>query len=295
MSFDSPHLNAVEAVLRLGSFEAAAAELNVTPSAISQRVRALEERVGAPLVIRSTPARGTDQGQRLARHAQERALLDAGLAAELGHSPTPARISIALNADSLETWAIPALAEAALIYDIVVEDETLSDVPLREGAVSAAVTATPRAVQGCDVVALGQLRYVATCAPAFRDRYFARGVTAQSLAHAPMLDFSGKDKLQRRWLRQVADRPLTPPTHHLPSSHGFVTAAVCGMGWALNPMPLVREQLASGALVPLLPGEDALVALHWQVRSSLARPLAPLTRAIRRAAAQAMEPLSPAG
>ena len=178
MSFDSPHLNAVEAVLRLGSFEAAAAELNVTPSAISQRVRALEERVGAPLVIRSAPARGTDQGQRLARHAQERALLDAGLAAELGHSPTPARISIALNADSLETWAIPALAEAALIYDIVVEDETLSDVPLREGAVSAAVTATPRAVQGCDVVVLGQLRYVATCAPAFRDRYFAQGVTA---------------------------------------------------------------------------------------------------------------------
>lgn len=289
MLFDNAQLAAIEAVLRLGSFESAAAELNVTPSAISQRIRALETRIGAPLVIRSTPARGTDQGLRLARHAQERALLDAGLEADLRRTPAPARLGIALNADSLETWAIPALAEASLIYDILVEDENLSDVPLREGVVSAAVTATARAVQGCDVVPLGRLRYVATCAPDFHDRHFAQGVDAQSLAHAPMLDFSGKDRLQRRWLHRVAGKALTPPTHHLPSSQGFVTAATCGMGWALNPMPLVREALASGALVRMLPGEDDLVALHWQLRSSLARPLAPLTRAIRRAAAQAME------
>lgn len=289
MSYDTAQLAAIEAVLRLGSFEAAAAELHVTPSAISQRVRALENRVGTPLVIRSTPARGTEHGLRLARHAQERALLDAGLDAELGRSPAPARLRVALNADSLETWAIPALAQTTLIFDIVVEDENLSDIPLREGSVSAAVTATSRAVQGCDIVPLGQLRYVATCAPEFHARYFRQGVTAKSLAEAPMLDFSGKDRLQRRWLARIAGKLLNPPTHHLPSSQGFVTAACCGMGWALNPMPLIETHLAEGRLVPLVPGEDHCVALHWQLRSSLAASLAPLTRAILRAASEALE------
>ncbi len=289
MPFDSAQLASIEAVLRLGSFEAAAAELNVTASAISQRVRALEDTVGAPLIIRSTPARGTDQGLRLARHAQERALLDAQLDAELARAPVPARLRIALNADSLDTWAIPALAATNLIFDILVEDETVSHMPLREGAVSGAITSTARAVQGCDCIALGAMRYVATCSPAFRDQHFGAGVDAASLAKAPMLDFSGKDRLQRRWLARIAGKSLSPPTHHLPSTHGFVTASCHGLGWSLNPWPLVQAPLENGDLIPMVPGADEQVPLFWQVRSSLRDALGPLTRSIRRSAADALE------
>ena len=54
---DYPLLEAVAALDREGSFEGAARALHVTSSAISQRVKLLEERVGTPLVVRGGPAR----------------------------------------------------------------------------------------------------------------------------------------------------------------------------------------------------------------------------------------------
>jgi len=285
--YDPAQLSALEAVLRLGAFEAAAAELNVTPSAISQRIRALEDRVGAPLVLRQSPAGATETGARLARHARECALLDAALARDLGRA-AQARLRIALNADSLDTWAIPALARTDFLYDIAIEDESVSDRRLRDGDVTAAITSRAQPVQGCDAVPLGVMRYIATCSPAFRDRHFADGLTEDALTKAPMLDYSGKDVLQRRWLADLNGRPLSPPTHHLPSTHGFVEAARCGLGWGLNPLPLVAALLESGELVAMAPDRPRDVPLYWQVRSITAPAIRPLTRALRRAAREAL-------
>ncbi|WP_425072660.1 LysR family transcriptional regulator ArgP [Sagittula sp. S175] len=284
---DPAQLAALESVLRLGAFDAAASELNVTPSAISQRIRALEDRVGAPLVLRGTPALPTETGSRLARHARDIALLEADLARDLGRH-VPARLRVAINADSLDTWAIPALAQTEFLFDIVVEDESVSWQRLRDGDVTAAITARAAPVQGCEVTPLGVMRYTATCAPAFHARYFASGVTPDALARAPMLDFSGKDVLQRGWLAGWTGQRLSPPTHHLPSTHGFVTAALCGLGWGLNPLPLVAAHLASGALVEMVPDHVRAVPLYWQTRSLTAQAIRPLTRALRRAAATAL-------
>ncbi|MBP0484213.1 LysR family transcriptional regulator ArgP [Sagittula salina] len=295
---DPAQLMALEAVLRLGAFDAAAGALNVTPSAISQRIRALEDRVGAPLVLRTTPVTATETGRRLARHARDMALLDADLARDLGHSAT-ARLRIAVNADSLDTWAIPALAATDFLFDVVVEDESVSHARLRDGDVMAAITARARPVQGCDSLALGTMRYFATCSPAFHARHFANGVTVEALSQAPMLDFSGKDVLQRGWLAGLTGlaghtgqpgRRLGPPVHHLPSTHGFVTAAREGLGWALNPLPLVQAHLDSGALLAMHPDRPHDVALHWQVRSLTAAAIRPLTQALRRHARAALLP-----
>ncbi|EIE50879.1 LysR family transcriptional regulator [Salipiger aestuarii] len=285
MSFDPAQLSALATVLRFGSFEGAARALHVTPSAVSQRIKALEDRVGAALVIRASPCTATPSGARLARHADDIALLDAALLRELALPAAPARLRIAVNADSLATWFLPALAGQDLLYDILLDDESHSAGWLRRGEVSAAITAHGRPVQGCAAVPLGALRYVATCAPDFYARHFSEGVTTLALSRAPVLQFNEKDMLQHDWLRDTTGETLAPPVHRLPSSHGFVDATVSGLGWALNPEPLVTGALRSGALVTLGPHAPRDVALYWQVSRLVAGAISELTQAVRRAAA----------
>lgn len=286
--FDPAHLQALAAILRTGSFEAASAALNVTPSAISQRIRALEERLGTAVVIRADPCRPTPAGARLVRHAEEVALLERTLAADLGQSEGRAHVRIAVNADSLATWFLPALAAVpGLLFDLVIDDQDHSAELLRRGEVQAAVTAHGAPLAGCDTHPLGRLAYVATASPAFVARWFPGGVTAEALAEAPALTFNRKDRLQADWVRSRAGRAIALQTHLMASSHAFVEAARLGIGWGMNPLPLIRAEIAAGSLVPL--AEETLdVALHWQVTRLAGRALAPLTASLRRAAAAAL-------
>jgi LysR family transcriptional regulator (chromosome initiation inhibitor) len=288
---DYAQLNALSAVLRNGSFEGAAAELSVTPSAISQRIRALEERMGTVLVERGQPCLATDAGARLARHVEDVRLLEQHLEASLGTAPRGnlAPVRMAVNADSLATWFLPALAETqGLLFDIEIDDQEHSEARLRRGAVAAAVTAHRGPVQGCDSHALGALRYVATAAPDFVARWCPDGATAAALARAPGLTFNQKDRLQAIWLQRRAGRRIGYRSHMLASSQGFVEAALLGMGWGMNPELLVRDYLDTGQLVALGPEASMDVPLFWQVSRAVAPALAPLTRAVRRAATAAL-------
>jgi LysR family transcriptional regulator (chromosome initiation inhibitor) len=284
--FDPRHLDALAAVVRTGSFEAAAAALSITPSAVSQRIRALEEQVGAVVVARTQPARATTAGARLVRHAEDVGRLAREVVAELGlPAGGPPRLRIAVNADSLATWMVPALAEAdEAFFEIVVDDQDHSAELLRRGEVAAAVTAEAAPVQGCDAIPLGALRYVATCAPGFRERWFADGVSPAALAAAPALIFDEKDALQHRWAEAVTGRKVRLSGHRLPSSTAFVEAALLGLGWGMNPEPLVRDHLAAGRLVALVPDRPLDTPLVWQASRIGRGTLAPLTAAVRRAA-----------
>ena len=293
MQFDPAQLAALSAVLRHGSFEAAAADLGVTPSAVSQRIRALEERVGAALVHRASPCTGTPAGDRLAKHAEDVGLLEARLSRDLALDPAPgpARLRVAVNADSLATWFVDAMALVpGLLFDLVLDDEAHSAEWLRRGAVSAAVCALAAPVTGCDAHPLGALRYVAIASPDFMARWFARGVTAEALARAPCLTFNAKDGLQRRWIEQVTAARLAPPTHFLPSSNAFVAAAEAGLGWGMIPLPLARDGLRAGRLVPLLANRPLDVALTWQLARVMTGALEPVTRAVRATAKAALVP-----
>jgi LysR family transcriptional regulator, chromosome initiation inhibitor len=295
--FDTAQLAALAAVVHHGSFERAARSLHVTPSAVSQRIRALEERVGAVLVQRGTPCVATTAGTPLLRHAECVALLEADLAASLpglrraraADAPATATLRVAVNADSLATWLMPALARFAqaaprVQLDLLLDDQDHTSQALRRGDVLAAVTSLAAPVQGCNSHSLGRLRYRATASPAFVARCFASGVTAQTLAAAPCLVFNRKDRLQALWLQRATRRAVEPPCHFMPSTHAFVDAALAGVGWGMNPQPLAAPHLASGALVELLPGRTIEVPLFWQV-SRLGLPaLALLTDAVLGAA-----------
>lgn len=282
---DPAQLAALAAVHRRGSFELAAAELHVTPSAISQRIKALEERTGTLLIRRGQPCTATDPGLRLIRHHDEIALLETTLAADLpGLAPGPATLRIAVNADSLATWVIPALARTeGLLFDLVIDDQDVSQDWLRRGEVVAAITAHPGPLQGCDTLPLGALRYRATAAPGYVARWFPGGVTAEALARAPALTFSDKDRLQERWIAaHVAQaRRLAFPTHRIASSQAFVDVCLAGLAWGMNPEPLVAAPLGDGTLVELLADTPLDVALHWQFTRLAAPALRPVTEAIR--------------
>jgi LysR family transcriptional regulator, chromosome initiation inhibitor len=273
---DYSQLAALVAVVREGRFEAAARVLHITPSALSQRIKTLEQRMGGVLVTRASPCAITPLGQPLLRHAQQVALLEQGLLAdwqpglhERGASSAPAVLPVAVNADSLSTWFVPAAASWAAstgaLLDLRVDDEGHTQEALRRGEVLAAVTARASPVQGCQSQRLGAMRYLATASPAFVRQHLSGGATRAALARAPVLVFNTKDDLQQRWLRRQTRTELTPPAHRLPSSTAFVQACEAGLGWALNPKPLVREALAAGRLV-VLGGERSHldVPLYWQ-------------------------------
>jgi LysR family transcriptional regulator, chromosome initiation inhibitor len=297
---DEALLAAVAAVAREGSFERAARVLHVTPSAVSQRVKLLEERLGAVLIVRGQPCSATEIGARICRHAELAAVLLAELRRELPILPQEApdvphaSLRVAVNADSLGTWFIQAMAEFgrqdAALLNLTLADEDHTAQWLRRGHVLAAVTSVGTAVQGCRIRRLGSLRYVATASPGFVRRWFGSGICAAALARAPSLLFDGNDRLQETWARRLVRRDVPLPVHRIPSTQAFVDAALAGVGWGMNPLSLVRAHLEAGALVELAADTPVDVPLYWQAARLKVPVLERLTRSVLRAAAAALLP-----
>lgn len=289
-------LSALAAVVRTGGFDRAAHQLGLTPSAVSQRIKLLEERIGTVLVVRGQPCQATESGLRLCQHVERVALLEDELRHSLPQAGLVASrlpLRIAVNADSLATWFIPALAAVPdHLFDLVLDDQEHSADWLRRGEVLGAVTGYGRAVQGCDSTPLGALRYIATASPDFMARWFPDGVTEAAATQAPCLTFNRKDRLQQLWLEQAFGHDLAPPTHWLPSTQAFVDAALAGLGWGLNPEPLVAAHLRSGRLVALDDNLPLDVPLYWQQSRSVGTALAGLRRAVRAAASEALHATS---
>jgi LysR family transcriptional regulator, chromosome initiation inhibitor len=281
-------LDAMAAVIRTGSFEKAAQQIGVTPSAISQRVKLLEERLGTGLIIRGQPCTATPAGKRLSRHVEEIGLMEQTLRADLGAVVPVGRapiIRIAVNADIMATWFMPALTGLeGRLFDLVLDDESNTAEWLRRGEVSAAVSATPGPVQSCGSRALGAQTYVATANPAFARRWFAEGVTEAAIAKAPCLTFNIKDELQDLWIAQVFGRRIARPSHWIPSSHGFVDASLAGIGWGMNPLSLVEEHLKAGRLSELMPGQPLSVPLTWHWSRAVESGLREVTESVVRTA-----------
>ncbi|MET3443096.1 LysR family transcriptional regulator (chromosome initiation inhibitor) [Variovorax paradoxus] len=295
---DYAALNALAAVVREGSFERAARALNVTPSAVSQRVKLLEERTGGALLVRGQPCVATEAGQQLCRHFErvgmlEHELRDAlpalGMGGRSGNERERVTVRVAVNADSLATWFMAAAAafakqEESALLDLTVDDQDHTAERLRSGAVLAAVTALAQPVAGCNSEALGTMHYVAAASPEFVQRYFAKGMGARTLANAPSLVFDRKDRLQARWVRRICHRSIETPRHWLPSAHGFLEAACAGMGWGMLPVSMAADAMRAGALVELVPGSALQVPLYWQQARAAPQLLERLRTTVRAAA-----------
>lgn len=287
MSVDPVALHTLTAVVRERTFERAAARLHVTPSAVSQRIKALEQSVGQVLVSRTKPVTPTPAGEVLLRLAGHWDLLVhdalAELVPEAGETAYPL-VPVVVNADSLSVWILPALAaaqeELGVVLETVREDEEHASELVRSGAALAAVSADARPVAGCRITPLGSLRYVAVCTPGFKDRWLPRGARADDLDRAPMVRFDRKDTLQHRVARRWVRREIDPPATFIGSSREFAEAVRLGMGWGLVPLDWAREDLASGELVPVASRPYHDVPLHWLAWKLPSRTLEVLTRCV---------------
>lgn len=291
------HLRTLLAVVDEGSFEFAALELGISPSAVSQRIKALEGSIGQVVVRRQSPCTPTDTGAVLLRMARQVEVLEAETREELGVGGERRTASpVAVNADSLATWFVPVLAEAATwedtTIDLHVEDQDRSSDLLRRGDVLGAVTSDPIPVTGCRVEPLGAMRYLPLASAALHSR-FAAG-SRIDWAHMPVLSFNAKDELQRRLLeRHGVD--AAPPTHIVPSSEGFLASVKAGLGWAMIPQSQLGTELADGELVLLDRRGHQDVALHWQTWTLSSARVERLTAAVRRAAGAGLRHPRPAG
>lgn len=266
------------AVVDEGSLDAAARRLHITPSAVSQRVKALEEQVGRVLLVRAKPARPTSAGTAIVRLAREAALLEHDALAALGVGDDDGAllsVPLAVNADSLSTWFLEPLARLARQHPVVFElhrdDQDFTAGLLESGTVMGAVTSRATPVAGCRASSLGVMRYEAVATPAYVDRWLPDGVTAAALATAPLVDFDRRDDLQSQWLQARGVDAAGPPRSFVPASNDFASAIKVGLGWGLLPAFQSAAELADGRLVRL-GGPTVDVPLHWQqwnLRSAL--------------------------
>ena len=268
-------LAALDAVVEQGSFERAASALSITQSAVSHRLRALEEATGELLVIRSQPPQATARGHRLIAHYRQVLLLEAGLNAEAPEPAALPQLAIASNADSAATWLLDALAplltEPACRLDVLLDDQDQTLRQLREGRVVGCITSSPDAVAGTSVVALGIMSYRCVATPAFARRWFPDGLNPQSAARAPAVIYNRSDTLHARYLAQMGLNENVPH-NYFPSSEGFVAFIQAGFGYGMAPVIQVREELADGRLIDLAPGTQVDVALYWH-RWNIQTPL----------------------
>lgn len=274
----SPELAAtVAAIVDGGSLDAAAAALNITPSAVSQRLKSLEIQLGQVLIVRAKPARATAAGESVVRLARQIALLQHDALSDLGVDGVHERVSIplAVNADSMATWFLAPLARLAaardIDFDLHRDDQNFTARLLESGEVMAAVTSEATPVSGCAVTPLGVLSYEAAATPEYVARWFPDGVTSTALALAPFVDFDRRDTLQHEWLRLHGASERGIPRHYVPASHDYAQAVILGLGWGMLPKAQAADAVAAGTVVRL-GGAPLRVPLYWQqwnLRSAL--------------------------
>lgn len=285
----------VAMVIDEGSFEAAARRLHVTQSAISQRIKTLEQQIGRAVVVRSRPVRATEAGEALVRLARQVALLEHDTVAAFGLGDAAAadaprvRVPLAVNADSMATWFLAPLARVARQHPIDVDlhrdDQDYTARMLESGEVMAAVTSEADPVGGSAVTPLGVLEYRAMATAGFVARWFADGVTVDALSRAPFVDFDRRDALQQGWLRARGVEPWQVPRHYVPASHDFSEAVRLGLGWGLIPAPHVTD-----GLIEL--GEPRIrVPLYWQQWNLRSPLLDAIAEEVAAEAARVLEPM----
>jgi LysR family transcriptional regulator (chromosome initiation inhibitor) len=268
MKIDPRRSEAFLAAVDSGSLEAAASRLKVTPSAVSQRISALEQDLGTPLLIRTRPCRPTAPGMRLLQFLRRRELLEAEFLAETEDATVPVRVPLAVNNDTLATWLLPVLApvlaEEGLLVEFVLDDQWHTFTLLEQGRALACISGEPEPMRGCTVTPLGIMRYRLVASKDFALRWFPGGFSREAARKAPVVVFDRKDSLQAAFLLQHFGLPEgSYPFHYVPASDPFAQAIRLGLGYGMLPLEQCAAMLQAGQLVDLTPQLHMDVSLHW--------------------------------
>jgi len=297
MKIDARRSAAFLAAVDTGSLEAAAVQLRITPSAVSQRITALEQDMGTPLLVRTRPCRPTAPGSRLLQFLRRQALLEAEFLAEREGDEGPVRLALAVNNDTLATWLLPVLApvlvDEQLLVEFVLDNQGHTFALVEGGQAVAGVSGEPEPMRGCTVTPLGMMRYRMVAAPAFAERWFSDGINRDAARRAPVMVFDRKDTLQTRFLLQHFGLPEGAyPFHYVPASDPYVQAIRLGLGYGMLPLEQCAAMLESGALLDLTPQLHVDVPLYWHAWRIQPPRLERMGAALVKAAQAVLLPLS---
>lgn len=273
MQYDYESLAVLAAVVREGSFDTAAKSLAVTQSAVSQRIKALEDKVGGLLVVRGRPCVPTQLGLQLARHLEQINLLQFELSQRIGNlvegdDDERVAIRVGVNNDSLSTWFPAALQRASeelnVVFDIVPDDQEHTESSLISGDVLAIITSNEKTLPGCKKLALGSMDYIAVASDDYCERVFPQGVSLASLLGTVCIAFDRKDTIQDQWMSLAFGEAVKIHSHFVPSYDGYISCCLNGAGWGLVPSFDAQRHIESGKLIELSPGKAVTVPLSWQ-------------------------------
>jgi len=267
--FDYKSLQALAAVIDQQSFDKASEKLYITQSAISQRIKALEQYFGQPLLIRDHPYSPTELGQLLLNHYRKTKLLEDDTRSQLSEPVERSYLSIAINRDSLDIW-FPAVLQSlsnlkTLTLEVITDDQENTLEYFKKGLVSACLSTTEKAISGCNVDFLGYMDYLLVASPEFKRQYFKKGKNHRNnLIEAPAVIFDAKDRLHKRYLERFFDIHDQSPSYHIvPSVHGFKQFALLGYAYALIPRIDIKKELLNKQLVELFPKAVWRMPLYW--------------------------------
>ena len=273
MDFDYDSLSVLSAVIRTGSFESAAKSMNVTQSAVSQRIKQLEDKVGSVLIVRGRPCVATEDGLLLCQHFEQISLLRHEVSEKLsgGDAKSKVNVRIAVNSDSLATW-FPEVVERAegelhLRLEITPDDQEFTEERLRSGDALAIVTSSNSTIPGCRIFPLGSMEYMAIASVSYVDKFLSDGINLANLSSSPSIRFDRKDTLPQQWLEKAFGDTARLSSHYIPSFEGHVLCCRRGIGWAMMPDESVQELVEKGELVELVPKVKVTTPLYWHTRA----------------------------
>ena len=269
LKYDYALLGVLAAVVQERSFKRAAERLNISQSAVSQRIKTLEARLGASLLMRGSNQETlpTEKGKMLYAHVETLHLAEADLERRMGNSDSPLKLRISTNHDTLATWFPEVLNRARhelnVAFEIIPDDERYTAGKLTSGEAQAALTSQADPQHGFRRERLGAMRYVGVASPAFVREFFTGGVTKDSLRQAPAILFDQKNTISRDWAYTGFGLDDLYPAHWVPSFAGYLRACLNGVGWGIMPDFHIETELSSGQLILLKPGHTCNVPLFW--------------------------------
>ena len=292
--FDYKLLTALDAVVTYQSFDKAAASLAITQSAISQRIKLLEEQIARPVIVRTQPIALTKIGEKIRSHYKLVHQLEQELVNELNLTADKTTdMAIAVNADSLAIWftqvIAPLVSKYNVEFNIIVDDENRTLERLKSGEAMAAVSAVEKSIKGFKSEKLGDVKYVLAATPSFRDQYFAKGLSKKSLAAAPAASFDQFDDMHFKFAQnnfQIIERSY--PCHFLRSSEAIVNLVKQSAACALIPDIQISNELADKSLVIINENHPLIEPLYWHSWVLVKGQYRALCKEIERLAKQAL-------
>ncbi len=265
---DYKAIECLRQVVESQGFEKAGEVLGLTQSAVSQKIKRLEQAYSSVLLIREKPLRLTDLGKKLNIHFVKVQLMEQALVKETHGENSVQFLPIGINDDSLATWFIDVISHFAQHKNrrlqCKIADQSQTRDLLKKGEVIAALSDVGSTVAGGQSIYLGAMDYILVASPDFICRYLGENFTSADILKVPSLIFDENDQLWSSYQKQVLLlQENVSQCHWLPSAQGFVQMLLSHTVCALVPSIQVERELNEGKLVELFPTKVLKVPLYW--------------------------------